>query len=93
MTRIKRFLKQEVFFEAVACGVYAHSLLTFLCDVEYSKIEHDFILVTRDTLCEEVVALTEILLQDFPKDDESLLECFRVSKLYKRTFWCWSRNI
>lgn len=72
---VRRFLKREAFFDAVAHAVYAHSLLTFLCEVEYSKIKHDFVLVVRDTLSEEFDALREILLQDFPKDDESILEC------------------
>ena len=70
-----RFLKQGEFFDEIAHAVYAHSLLSFLCDVEYSNIEHEFILVSRDALSEELVALAEIPLQNFPKDDASTLEC------------------
>lgn len=71
---VRRFLKREAFFDAVAHAVYAHSIITFLCDVEYSKIEDDFVLAARDTLSDEFDKLNEILLQDFPKDDESILD-------------------
>src|SRR3989339_238404 len=72
---IPRFLKQEAFFSEVAHAVYAHSLLSFLCDVEYSSIDHDFILASRETIGEEFDSIREILLNNFPKDDESTLEC------------------
>lgn len=72
---VLRFLKQDAFFSEVAHAVYAHSLLSFLCDVEYSSIDHDFILASRETIGEELDSIREILLNDFPKDDGSTSEC------------------
>lgn len=72
---VQRLLKQDAFFDEIAHAAYAHSLLTFLCDVEYSTIEHEFVLEVRDMLSEEFNAVRDILLQELPRDDESILEC------------------
>lgn len=70
-----RFLDQESFFGAIAHAVYAHSMLGFLCDVEYPTIEHEFIFAAKEALPEEFEALREIVLENFFTDDESIVEC------------------